>query len=450
MKLCRFLTIDSLWFIPIFFFIAASILPLIPALSYDYHNHQRIIQLLVLTAVFIITTLNTSFFKLQKTVNIDKKSIYACVVILSLGLLSSLLSQEKAFSLMYLIHFLLLVNLLAYVNQYQTKQSSLLFIYFLVASHIALLLICLLNIIFSIADGANINVFIIYSGFLNIRHFNQVQVFVLPLLLMLLKIANIKKVITFMIGFNMYLIYLGQGRGACLAWFVILIFIFVTNKNYKKEVSIAFYASLVALIIHILIELFYQEAFRVIKTDSSGRIDMWIDIITSLKLSHLFIGVGPGIYEFSFPGSAPYSHPHNSIIELLNEWGAIATTAFFFLVFSTAGQAYKHITKHNKDTLTAAIFYAWLSGGGYSLVSGVLVMPVPQTLLFILWGLLLARTAPILLPTANNKIVKTLILIFLLAATGFYNVNAQYLYNTIDPDNGYTYGPRFWSIGKRS
>ncbi|TYK64443.1 O-antigen ligase family protein [Colwellia echini] len=436
-------------FLPIIIFCFLTLLPLLPIFSFDYHNHQRIWQIALLT--FVGMLFSTQLLTRKKTTfYLDSKIIYLIAVFLILGILSSLLGNETQFSLLYTTHFLLLFTLLLYVNQRQSKQSSLLFIYCLVAAHISLLLICLLNIIFSVTEGVDISVYIVYSGFINIRHFNQVQVFILPLLLLLVKIPNARKVIIFMIGLNIYLMFLGKARGTCLVWFTILFFIYLTNKSYKKEVRLAFIISVFVLAIYIILEFFYQSSGIKIKGTTSGRFDMWVDIFSQLKLSHLLIGTGPGIYGFSFPGHGPLSHPHNSILEILEEWGILAMAIIISLVFSTAHNAYKHLKSHNKDSITAVVFYSWLSGGVYSLVSGVLVMPVPQTLFFILWGLLLARTnSRLSLTSLKNHGLKLVLIVFVISFIIYYFYSAFYFYNLINPDDGYTHGPRFWSVGKR-
>ena len=440
----------NLWLLPIILFFLITLLPLLPIFSYDYHNHQRIWQITLLISVNVLIFYIACFSPKPIKLTIDKKTLTYFLCFLLLGLFSALFNKEFLFSLMYTGHFFLLVGLLLYANQLQNKFNTLLFIYFLVASHISLLLICLLNIIFSISDGVDISVYIVYSGFINIRFFNQVQLFILPLLLLLIRIPNVRKIMIFMIGFNVYLLFLGHGRGAPFVWFITLLFIYLTNNNYKKQAQLALFVSIVAWLIFITLDLYTQSNAAVYKTTSGGRIDMWLSIIDQLKFSHVFLGVGPGIYEYSFPARGPLSHPHSSIFELLNEWGGIATLLFSYLVFSTIRKVYKHIKQHNKDIITAAIFYSWLSGGMYSLVSGVLVMPVPQTLFFILWGLILSRiNPPLLLPTVESKLLKFLLLISFFIFIVFFIYHAYYFYSLINPDNGYTHGPRFWSVGKR-
>ncbi|MBB1355530.1 O-antigen ligase domain-containing protein, partial [Pseudoalteromonas sp. SR45-5] len=161
-------------------------------------------------------------------------------------------------------------------------------------------------------------------------------------------------------------------------------------------------------------------------------------------------GNGPGVFEMSLGSSAPYSHPHNSLIEILNEWGLIALICILTAVFTTFKKAITHLKKHKKDIITESLFYSFAIGITYSLFSGVHVMPVSQTLLFIMWGLLLGRVDKKRGQSISiNKDLKALVTILFVFAWYLYLQKAISIYNNINPDKGYIYGPRFWSVGQR-
>ena len=188
----------------------------------------------------------------------------------------------------------------------------------------------------------------------------------------------------------------------------------------------------------------------VLRTSSSGRIDIWLTTLQNLSLKHFFIGNGPGVFQISLGNSAPLSHPHNSLIETLNEWGLVALLSIVSVIFITFKQAIIHLKIHKKDIITESLFYSFTIGITYSLFSGVHVMPVSQTLLFIMWGLLLGRVNKNKqLTFSMNKWIKLSITILFIVAWYFYLQKAIDIYNNIDPDKGYIFGPRFWSIGQR-
>ncbi len=444
------LTRSNLYVLPLALFFIFVLLPLTPIFSYDYHNHQRIWQITLLTIISCVMLFKFSINK-STLVFIEKKTLFLLFLLLAFGTLSAVLSNEPTFSLMYVIHFYFLVTLLIYSSQIHFKNATLLFIYFLVASHSALLLICFLNIIFSLAENTAPNVYVVYSGFINIRFFNHLQVFILPLLLLLMRIPNIQKVIFFMIGLNVYLLFLGQARGAMISWFGMLMFVYLTNINLKKQCRTALIISVIALLIFVFLELILKADITTIRTSSSGRITMWLGTLSQLNWLHFLFGNGPGIFGFRLSDRGPFSHPHNFYIEILNEWGGVALFTLLYLITSTIIKTLKHIQSHQNDIITASLFYSWLSGCVYSLFSGVIVMPVPQTLFFILWGLIFARIKnKTNVPPIKTFAMKVFVVLVFVVLLTYYLQNSYDFYHLINPDEGYTHGPRFWSVGKRA
>lgn len=77
-------------------------------------------------------------------------------------------------------------------------------------------------------------------------------------------------------------------------------------------------------------------------------------------------------------------------------------------------------------------------------------MPVSQTLLFIVWALLLARTSSKTLTFINFTKWKLVIFVIILTSLWyFYGWVALETYQKMNPDTGYIFGPRFWSIAHR-
>ncbi|PAJ76066.1 hypothetical protein CJF42_02175 [Pseudoalteromonas sp. NBT06-2] len=430
-------------------YFCSVLIPLIPILSYDYHNHQRIFQIILNVSVFIFA-LCRFIKKPRLELNITKNNSLLILYFLTCGLLSMFFSDENLFSLMYIIHFMLLFHLLIVSTNIKTKQAVLCFIYILVAAHISLILICFLNILFSLYDGSGLNRFNIYVGFINVRFFNQVQIFILPLLLLLLKNKHINKLIIFSIALNLLLMFIGHARGALLSWTVVLCFIVLSNSSLKKQAITSIYISVFSYLLFLYLNHLTNSEIEVIKTTTSGRYEIWLLTVSELNWGQLILGNGPGIFEISINNSSPFGHPHNSLIEILNEWGGLALVAIILLISNTIKQSYKHLKKYKKDKLTATVFYSWLGGITYSFVSGVHVMPVSQTLIFVTWGILLGRiNKKVPLTISKNKSIKVIlcILSFILLTTYLYLCLKSY--DIIDPEQGYIVGPRFWSVGKR-
>ena len=432
-------------------FFLCTLIPLIPIISYDYHNHQRIIQIafLLFTSILVLTAFLSNkepTFKLA----LNKKNGMLFSVFIFCGYLSALMSAEQSFSLLYTFHISLLILTMCYVGTINNKKPILFIIYALLITHTSLILICLLNIIFTLSEQQPLNPYIIYSGFINIRFFNQVQVFVLPFLVLLLKFKSIQRVVFIILFLNLLLIFIGQARGALLSFLAFSIFALALKTTLKKQVLIGLACFVLSCITFYVLDSLNRGGAEILRTSTSGRIDLWFNTLSSLSLKHLFIGNGPGVFEMSLGSSAPFSHPHNSLIEILNEWGLIALICILTVVFTTFQKAIAHLKNHKKDIITESLFYSFAIGITYSLFSGVHVMPVSQTLLFIMWGLLLGRINKKNNQSLTiNKYLKALIAILFIFAWCLYLQKAINIYNNIDPDKGYIYGPRFWSVGQR-
>ena len=432
-------------------FFLCTLIPLIPIFSYDYHNHQRIIQIALLLSMSLIAL--TSFLGIKEPtfkLALNKKNGILFSIFIFCGYLSALMSAEQSFSLLYTFHTSLLILTMCYVSTINNKKSILFIIYALLITHTSLILICLLNIIFTLSEQQPLNPYIIYSGFINIRFFNQVQVFILPFLVLLLKFKSIQRVVFIILFLNLLLIFIGQARGALLSFLAFSIFALALKTTLKKQVLIGLACFVLSCITFYVLDSLNRGGAEILRTSSSGRIDLWFNTLSSLSLKHLFIGNGPGMFEMSLGNSAPFSHPHNSVIEILNEWGLIALICILTVVFTTFRKAITHLKQHKKDIITESLFYSFAIGITYSLFSGVHVMPVSQTLLFIMWGLLLGRVDKKRGQSISiNKYLKALIAILFVFTWYLYLQKAISIYNNINPDKGYIYGPRFWSVGQR-
>lgn len=426
-------------------YFALTLLPFIPVLSFDYHNHQRILQigLLFVSSIF--------FLKTQKGNKIlilvpNIKNLF--FLFFTMGLISSLYSKETLFSLFYTIHFSLLFLLLTLVFNVESGKETLYFIISTVVIHSILTLVCLLNIFFSILDQTPPNPFVIYQNFINIRFFNQVQIFIIPFLIYFLKNKDFKRTAYFFLTLNFLLMFIGHARGALLTFIAIFIFAQIFSKQQMREYIIALTCLFFGFLIYYTLNLLLSSNEIALETSSSGRLYVWQETISGFNWQHFVIGNGPGVFGFSLEGKPPMSHPHSSIIEIINEWGGLAFIFISTSIYLTAKNTLSHLRTHKGDVISEILFFSFISGLFYSLLSGVHVMPVPQTMLFIIWGLLLARTTKKTI--IEFKKWKLIIFTITLALSWFfYGWVALETYKKIDPDTGYIIGPRYWSIAHR-
>ena len=429
------------------FYFFLTLLPFIPVFSFDYHNHQRILQVILLSLSSITFLIKLSARKKQLSTPIISKLIYLFII---MGVISSILSKEENFSLFYTIHFSFLFILSLAVFNDESKKRTLYFIVSIVILHSTLVLVCFLNVIFSIADQVQLNPFVIYQNFINIRFFNQVQVFIIPLLIFLLKHKDIKRVVCFFLTLNFLLMFIGHARGALLTFIIILLLSQLFDKHQRKDYQIAFVCLLIGFLSYYICNVLFSFGETSLNTSSSGRLFIWQETISEFTWQQLFIGNGPGVFQTSLEGRAPMSHPHSSVIEIINEWGFLAFIFLSLAIYLTVKNAVTYLVVNNEDSSSKALLYSFISGLIYSLLSGVHVMPVSQTLLFIIWGLLLARTSNKALAFVKFKRWKLVFFAIIIAAVWyFYGWVALETYQKMNPDTGYIFGPRFWSIAHR-
>lgn len=425
------------------------ILTLLPLNLFNYYNnydYQRILQITLLLFLNIILFVNLSY----KANEINSKTIIPSILFFITGIASSIFSDKTYIAIFYTSHIFLLTTCMILISLFKDKKLPISFILALTVAHTILILTCSLNIAYTIFAQRPLDPYIIYSGFINIRFFNQVQVFILPFLILLLRFKDIQRIVFLVLFLNLLLIFIGQARGALLSFFVISIFSIIFKSTLKKQFITGLVCLFMSFIAFYCLDSLTPSGTDILRKTTSGRIDLWLETIKSLTYKHIFIGSGPGIFESSLRGGKSFSHPHNSLIEVLNEWGGIALIILLSTVLYTIKKALSHINQKKGDIITESLFYSFLIGIIYSLFSGVHVMPLPQTLLFIIWGLLIGRltssgykTVFILNYKKNFIITISLIIIWC-----FYMQKAVEIYNNIDFSNSSINGPRFWSVGK--
>ena len=428
-------------------YFSLTLLPFVPVLSFDYHNHQRSLQIILLfltSILFLIKIIKNKQLLFPPPIN---KLVYLFIV---MGLISSAFSNEATFSFFYVLHFVLLFFLLFIVFNEESEKRSLYFLASLITIHGILVLVCFLNVIFSIVDQVKPSPFVIYQNFINIRFFNQIQIFIIPLLIYFLKYRDIRRVVYFFLTLNFLLIFIGHARGALLTFTFIFLLTQLFDKHQRKNYQITLGCLFVGLLLYYFLTILFSSGEIPVNTSSSGRLFIWQKVISEFTWQQLFIGNGPGVFQASLPGKPPMSHPHSSVIEIINEWGFLAFIFLSSAIYITIKNAVFYLTVNKEDAISKALLYSLFSGLLYSLLSGVHVMPVSQALLYIIWGLLIARTSRKVKVLLTFKKCKLIIFAIIFAAVWyFYGWVALETYQKMNPDTGYIFGPRFWSIAHR-
>ncbi|AQQ68452.1 hypothetical protein Mag101_13030 [Microbulbifer agarilyticus] len=260
--------------------------------------------------------------------------------------------------------------------------------------HGLMLLKALAFLMFELAAKVPVRAEMLYPGVENTRFFNQVQVFMVPLLYVWLARSNYKTIACLFLFINLLLAFAGGARGLLVGLIAGGLVAYVLLKPWRAEVLKAACVCVIACVSYLLLQLLSEvgeraDAFR---AHSSGRITIWINLIEALGPAHFWLGEGTG--SFSYHDFKRHEgHPHNSLLQFIYEWGALGAGAAIVSFACVLLKAYKFFNQsdncqHQLD-ITAGLAVSLVSAGFYSLFSGLVVMPMPQTLLFLFAGILL-------------------------------------------------------------
>ncbi|WP_193039016.1 O-antigen ligase family protein [Pseudoalteromonas nigrifaciens] len=411
-------------------FLILSLFPTIDSYFLGLYNEKRGFQVAVLALSIILVP----------KIRLDKKYYSILVIIFFSALLSTTFSYNKLQAVLNFLHLILLINI---INLGFTLQKNINKIFFLLFfSNLFVVCYSLLNYSFFIINQAQPYPDAILYGFYNIRFFNQFQVLCIPFIIYFLQHKELSRVAFTLLTLNIFLLLLSSARGAILASLVMLILGGYYQLINRKQLLQILKCSFISLILFSIYFLHHQDSESinyVIRTSSSLRVEIWSDLLSNLVLSNIFIGNGPGVYFSQEYGN---SHPHNSVLQFLYNWGGIITTFVIILFFKIFQLCIRYTNANNIPEFNIC-FLSLLGLLTYSLVSGVIVMPIPQTFIFVLIGILLSYL-PLNLKV-SNKSDKNIIIYSLLSL--FYILFVILSYNCL---NSKPYGPNFWSNGQLS
>lgn len=247
----------------------------------------------------------------------------------------------------------------------------------------------ILFLFFSYADAQIFDIHSLLTGYVNVRFFNQLQVMVTPLLFLPFfdqDLAKFKRVSVVFVALHWAVLLQTEARGAMLSFMLaaVVLCFFVDVNTRKQLISTILQTMLFGLclwlvfIIMIPYWLMDSSSFQ-IRTGSSGRLDLWLYVLKSIP-ERLWLGFGPMSFTWAEGKPLPHAHPHNSIIQLLYEYGIVSSIVCIAWVLSRIYKRLRYLHQAN-DVEAIPVIYALLSGLCYSLFSGVVVMPLAQLLL---------------------------------------------------------------------
>jgi len=313
-----------------------------------------------------------------------------------------------------------------------------------------------------------------FSGFSNVRFFNQYQIWSITLLALPLLIYpsldnRIKIVLKIIATGWAILLFASASRGAAASVvlaMMITLFIFKDHaKPFLKLNSLILLSGFVGYLllfklIPVLLENQIIVGWKPIEniTTSSGRAELWKYAIQYI-IDNPWLGIGPMHYAY-YPGPT-HAHPHNSLLQWASEMGIPSTLLVISLIYSGLSawiKKFYRLTNENKlyapSHLWIALFCSLCSGLIYSLVSGVIVMPLSQIMMTLIAGWMLGiyfqdQQAK---PVSQNQHIAFMLLAGATLITLTYTILPSLLPRLISyqdlPYQDYpTLAPRFWQIG---
>lgn len=254
----------------------------------------------------------------------------------------------------------------------------------------------ILFLLFFYIDAQTFDIHGLISGYVNVRFFNQLQVMIIPLLFFPFIYPRLEgfKAISFVaISLHWTIFLQTEARGGVLslvlASCIIMCFLYAGSRKQFLITSFQtmFVGILLWLVFIVIIPywLLGNTSFQ-IRTTSSGRVDLWLYVLKLIPES-LWLGFGPMSFAWAEGKPLPNAHPHNSVMQVLYEYGVVVCIAITAWVIS---RVYKRLVmlKQLENVAIVPIVYAVLAGLIYSLFSGVAVMPFAQVLFVFMVALL--------------------------------------------------------------
>jgi len=369
------------------------------------HDNQRLLELLLIALILlhhIVFKRNVSYLAPNQSIR------YTLYLLIALAIASSYLAKSPRHALVEISLFAGLFYLVSFIAHLYHENSTLLtkrLTYALWAS----ILLCMVSFYVGYITATTYKTPVIWpapiNGFSNIRSFNQYQLWTLglitlPLLAFDFKSARTRNWLHTSLILWWVLLFYSASRGALLAWGLgILITALAYRKLAWPFIRLQFTYITAGFLIHqILFQLIpYLRGSAVVTgtvmRDSTGdRLELWSHCLNLIQ-NHPFFGVGPMHFAWNSNTSA---HPHNSVLQIMAEWGLPAA----LLILALAGYGLIcWLRKFNIDNLLSkskldcnlaiVLFFTVITSFAYSLVDGVIVMPISQVLMFTIIGLMI-------------------------------------------------------------
>lgn len=378
------------------------------------YNEKRIWEVFLLCAYGVALLCSYSARTAWQTTfkALPVKSQLSLATIGGLGLLSAVAATRPDAALLEVTHFILLSVLTIGVATW-TRENRTVAAWTLVCGFTAMALAYgaqfMAGMLALLSEDSLFSIHHLFLGFSNLRFFNHVQTWTLPLLailtLWLPKRFPLLRFLAFLALITWWLLlYLSASRGASLAIcgggaLTFLVF----RRQSIPWVRVQILSAVAALTIYYAFyHFFLLTNASVLGQALPQRLEKVFEDSARISLLRqawqLFSGdplLGAGPMHFAYYYNEISLHPHNVLMQLLAEWGLPAT--FLIGLLSLWGlstwtkEARDSTTQNDRDTpfLRVALFASFSGAALHSLVCGIVVMPLSQLLAVCVIGLML-------------------------------------------------------------
>ncbi|WP_041408676.1 O-antigen ligase family protein [Shewanella sp. MR-4] len=359
---------------------------------FSINNEYDLKRILAIAFIWLMV-LMLSFKREHYLLRLKKQSIAFLVFFFGLGSISALYSQHSFWSWIELGNILLcLIGLYCFSSVLRSLSTSQVYrfcYFFSLVISIATLLKYLLFLVFHYIELQPFNIHGLIYGYVNVRFFNQLQVMMVPLLLLPFFSSELKRfsvMSLILISLHWMVLLQTEARGAMVSLISAMVLIsFFLGADIRKSLiavvcrAILLGISLWLLFIVIIPILIMGDNFAHLRGGSSGRLDLWMYVVNNIS-EHLLLGHGPMAFAWAENKPLPHAHPHNSVMQLLYEYGVVVCMGTILWVGSYLANLLASL-KQETNVNQLPIIMSLLTALIYSLFSGVVVMPFAQLLL---------------------------------------------------------------------
>ncbi|HCE6581201.1 TPA: O-antigen ligase family protein [Pseudomonas aeruginosa] len=420
--------------------------------SENWHDQQRILQLLVLSGSSLLL-----LFSFPLTFS-GKEAHAALLFILGLGSVSAFLSANPSFKEWSVFAGLMLFSFNISASPEWVRRTALwglvvlggFFCYQFLLSYLAAF----------VSGLRELNPGVLLSGFSNVRTMGQFQAMLLPLMaalgLYLRETGRFRLswLVMLLLAIQWCISFALAGRGLWLGFAVAHLALCWIGPVGRRFLIVQLSAAFVGLALYFLLMVALPTWLGIDMTLMSGmrsglslRDVLWRDA-WGMFVAHPLLGVGP--MHFSAVPNSVGAHPHQMLLQWFAEWGGVAGLLVVGLMTLGLLRGARYLREQG-DPMDAGLWLALVSVLVLAQVDGVFVMPFTQTVLALLVGIAMARWSKPVVPSPAQRwlcrglavvVIVVLGRVLLLEVPGLTAAEERYL-----EIHGGGEAPRFWIQG---